>query len=430
MTSMTNKDINENNISPKRIYGISIAIFAIAGVALCLIMLNMYAGAGFGTQVKRFFCGQQNISHYGCTGVFLSRYGKFLSIPWPIWGMLYFAGILCWLIIFGRKSFNILFYLWLIIGFITSTVLLAILLFLLKGQCHLCMLAHLCNLLIIIISVIILIKYRNIITQENIKEHIVRALLVIAILASISGWIGVAIYKRQAKYYASIYEKLRTNETFQLCLYQKQQPKAINITKSDHILGSRHADVVIVVYKDFQCPVCFRAWHNIKSAFDELNKEYPDKIAIVVRHWPLSNICNPYINVNMHPYACSAARSAEAIYQLAGNDAFWKYHELLVQHHNSLDTSPYVKLAKQIGIPEQNFLSQIKSASVDAKIKADIESGEKLKISGVPAIFINGRYIDVSWNSKTLLKEFIRTEIKKHSKNKIKTIIKNNQKNN
>ncbi len=398
----------KNNSSWK--YILSISIFAIVGVLLCIIMLNMYSGY-VNRATEKLFCRQNSISGYGCTGVFLSRYGKFLGIPWPMWGMMYFSGILCWLIVFRQDSFNILFCIWIFIGTLTSIALLIILLFFLRGHCRLCMLSHLCNSLIIITSILAFIRYRNTITFQNIRKHISKALLVIFILASIAGWTGMKIYQRQMRYYAGLYETLRTNEYFQRCLYNRQKQRQIKLNKSDHILGSKHADVFIMIYKDFQCPVCYQAWMNVKSVFDELNKEYPDKLAIVVRNWPLSNLCNPYVKINMHPYACLAARAAETVCQLAGNDAFWEYHKLLIKNHNKLDESPYLKFAKKIGISEKNFLEAIKSKAIDKKIKIDIESGEKLHIIGVPSIFINGKYADVSWKNKKLFKELIMSQL-------------------
>jgi len=392
------------------IYIFLISVFSLSGLLLCMVMLNMYSGAS-GELSAKFFCGQSSIISYGCTGVFLSRYGKFLGLSWPIWGMMYFGGILLWLIIFRRQSFNILFSLWMLAGAITSIALLVILLFVIHGQCRWCILTHICNGLIVITSITYFVRNRDWLIVKGLGEDFIRALLVIFILLSVAGWVGTKIYQRQAKFYARIYENIRTSERFQRALYEAQKAGNITITSDDHILGHQSAKVFIVVYKDFQCPVCYESWTNIKSIFDELNKKYSNQLAIVVRNWPLSNKCNPYLKVNMHPYACWAARAAEAVYQLAGREAFWSYHNLLMKNRDKLDTSPYVKLAQQIGISRKSFLSELTNPEIDEKIKKDIESGQKLKIAGVPAIFINGKYIDVGWKNRNFLRKVIESQL-------------------
>ncbi len=402
---------NESNSnSNHRIYIFIISIFAFAGLILCMLMLNMYSGVGEAVSSK-FFCGQSGVTSYGCTGVMLSRYGKFAGLPWPAWGMMYFGGILLWMIIFRRRSFNILFALWMLVGAITSIALLVILLFVLHGQCRWCMLTHICNGLIVIVAFTYFVRSRDWLDMKCLSDNIIRALLVIFILLSIAGWVGTKIYHRQANFYAKLYENIRTSEKFQYALYESQKKYNIAIADDDHIIGRRSAKVVIVIYKDFQCPVCYQAWMDIKRVFDELSKKYPDQLAIVVRHWPLSNKCNPYLQVNMHPYACWAARSAEAVYQIAGNDAFWAYHDLLMKNHAKLDTSPYIKLARQIGISRESFLDELDNPEIDKKLKRNIESGHKLKIVAVPAVFINGKYIDVGWQNKDFLHRVIENQL-------------------
>ena len=97
-----------------------------------------------------WFCGPQGVTGYGCSGVFASRYGKLWGIPWPMFGMAYFAAILAWLAVFGRKSLNIFFGLFLLAGAVVSVGLLFILLFVLPGQCRWCLMIHLCNGLILL----------------------------------------------------------------------------------------------------------------------------------------------------------------------------------------------------------------------------------------------------------------------------------------
>ena len=87
------------------------------------------------------------------------------------------------------------------------------------------------------------------------------------------------------------------------------------ITKNDHIYGNSKAPVVIVEYSDFECPYC-KAFHStLKKIIDESNGD----IAWVYRHFPL------------HTHSFEELAAAECVAKLKGNDAFWKYGDLLFQ---------------------------------------------------------------------------------------------------
>ena len=67
--------------------------------------------------------------------------------------------------------------------------------------------------------------------------------------------------------------------------------------------GNKNAKVKIAVFKDFQCPFCGR----VSAPLKQLEKENKGKVAIVFKHFPLSNQCNPGMGSDMHPAACLAA---------------------------------------------------------------------------------------------------------------------------
>ena len=159
-----------------------------------------------------------------------------------------------------------------------------------------------------------------------------------------------------------------------------------------------------IEFKEYATPI-------VKKVFDKVIRDHPGKLCMVIRHWPQSDRCNRHWSGNTHPYACVAAQSLEAVYQVAGNEAFWEYHKLLVDHHDQLDEAPYVKLAQQIGISEKSFLSALDDPDVLDQIKKNIESAKELDVSAVPAIFINGKYIGVAWQIPGLIEKLIRKKL-------------------
>ena len=72
-------------------------------------------------------------------------------------------------------------------------------------------------------------------------------------------------------------------------------------------LGNENADVVIELYSDYVCPICYINNIMLHQAVKEFSN-----IKIVHLNYPFDKECNPYINVNMHPNACYMAKAAIA----------------------------------------------------------------------------------------------------------------------
>lgn len=96
----------------------------------------------------------------------------------------------------------------------------------------------------------------------------------------------------------------------------KYEGEVENVNTNDHILGSLDSEVVIIEYSDFECPFCAKFHPTIKRIVEESN----GKIAWVYRHLPLTQI---------HQHAMERAIASECVTKIKGNDAFWKYADLL-----------------------------------------------------------------------------------------------------
>lgn len=155
------------------------------------------------------------------------------------------------------------------------------------------------------------------------------------------------------------------------------------VSASDHILGNPAAKVMIVEYSDFDCEYC--------KAFDETlrqiiaNQGTKGDVAWVFRQFPLTEI---------HPNALSHARAAECVAQTAGNDAFWKFENILFANQ-PVDPSKYGSLAKTAGISGDAFATCYATASVtlDARIMADRQNALDMGAQGTPysIILVTGK---------------------------------------
>ncbi len=155
----------------------------------------------------------------------------------------------------------------------------------------------------------------------------------------------------------------------------------IPVTKDDPQWGNSDALVTIVEISDFQCPYCSR----VGPTMDRLKREYgPEKLRVVWKHHPL-----PF-----HSQARPAHEAAATVHALAGNDAFWKFHDLAFQNQKNLNEANFEKWAAQAGVDVEKFNQAFKAKKHAAKVDADIKFAADIGSSGTPSFRING--VDLS----------------------------------
>ncbi|HEX9758587.1 MAG TPA: thioredoxin domain-containing protein [Nitrospiria bacterium] len=153
---------------------------------------------------------------------------------------------------------------------------------------------------------------------------------------------------------------------------------SLGIGPGDWVEGSREARTVLVEYSDFQCPAC-RAYAPLVK---QLHTELGDQLAIVYRHFPLSNI---------HQHAQMAAQVAEAA-GLQGK--FWDMHDLMFNHQEewSKEENPmdlFLKYAEELSLDLEKFQKDLHSQQVKQAIRENVQSGALLIIEGTPTFFLN-----------------------------------------
>jgi Na+/H+ antiporter NhaA len=142
----------------------------------------------------------------------------------------------------------------------------------------------------------------------------------------------------------------------------------------DHVRGPAESPVTVVEYGDFECPFCGRA----ESAVRELLAEFGD-VRYVWRHLPLTDV---------HPRAQAAAEAAEAA---AAQGAFWRMHDLLLDHQDALKASDLVSYAERLGLDVERFEDDLRRRAGAARIEEDVDSADLSGVSGTPTFFINER---------------------------------------
>jgi protein-disulfide isomerase len=154
-------------------------------------------------------------------------------------------------------------------------------------------------------------------------------------------------------------------------------------SERDHILGNPDAEISLIEYSDFECPYCKR-FHSTPKRIVEA---YGGKVNWVYRHFPL----------DFHnPLAQKEAEASECAAELGGNDAFWKYTDLIYERTRSngkgFPIEGLAPLAGEIGLDVKAFQACLDSGRYAKRVKEDMENGVRSGVSGTPGnILLNNK---------------------------------------
>jgi protein-disulfide isomerase len=153
----------------------------------------------------------------------------------------------------------------------------------------------------------------------------------------------------------------------------------IPLPKKPRAKGPADAKVVIQEFSDFQCPVCRR----VVPTLERVLEEYGSQVRLVFRDYPL----------DFHRDAHLSAQAAREVFAQKGNEAFWRYHDILLQNQHALARSNLEAYAKRLGgIDMKQFRRALDSGKHRAAVNADMRdvarAGARI---GTPAFFINGK---------------------------------------
>lgn len=154
-------------------------------------------------------------------------------------------------------------------------------------------------------------------------------------------------------------------------------------TTSNHVQGENAKNVNLVVFGDFQCPVCSEYYKLEKQIVQDYGKD----ISFRFMHFPLDSI---------HPNARAASRAAEAS-GLQGK--FFEMHDILYENQSTWSAasdslSIFTSYAKGIGLDVEKFKSDFATETVNSTINADLKEGNSKGVSGTPTYFLNGKKLD------------------------------------
>ena len=176
-------------------------------------------------------------------------------------------------------------------------------------------------------------------------------------------------------------QNLASTSQGELSLAQRGDPgpssDKLPVGPEDPVWGSPNAPITVVSFQDYQCPFCAR----VQGTLQQVQNHYgPERLRIVFKHNPL-----PF-----HKDAKPAALAAQAVFRLAGLDAFLRYSKKLYANSRSLSDENLISWAEAEGISHSALFRMVRDPLTLDKVDADIELAKTIGDRGTPAFRING----------------------------------------
>lgn len=148
------------------------------------------------------------------------------------------------------------------------------------------------------------------------------------------------------------------------------------VTADDHIRGNPNAPIMIVEYSDYDCPYCKSFHLTMQKIIEEYGPS--GKVGWVYRHFPLTSL---------HPSAAYIADASECVAELGGNDAFWKFTDMIFGERGTNELTNLSALptyAKDAGVDQAAYEQCAKDRPYHDRVEEDATNAIAVGARGTP----------------------------------------------
>ncbi len=313
-----------------------------------------------------------------CDTVSQSSYSIFLGVPVPVWGVIGYTFFLLFLPFAWKKEANkkriwsILFFISSIFS-IYSVILAFISAYYIHSYCIMCILSFGLSFFLLYYTWLIRKRFDKLDIAEGLRLDIdylwkFRNKTLPVFLPFFS---FVLILLIAFPVYWNLAPRLLSKEMLH------------GITKDGHPwIGARNPELEITEFADFQCFQCKKMHFFLR----QLINEYPDKIRLIHRHFPMDHNFNPIVK---QPFHKGSGKMALLAIYAASKGKFWQMNDVLYQIDSNAKTINIKELADEVGLNPEEIGHSVNNQLIRKKLQSDILSGLKLRISGTPAYVIN-----------------------------------------
>ncbi len=271
--------------------------------------------------------------------------------------------------------------------------------------CTFCLVVHAVNLVALTTAFTVAIKKRRHLLLPEVSSLGERVYFVVCgIFLSLLAFCAVGLAENMLSFHDAKrrYEELANDPVVIMALLQSAETFQVPTGPRDPVYGRPDAPNRLVLFADFECPVCDETERFLQKLVDA-NK---DVLCLTFKNYPLCNECNKAIldGGHFHPMSCRAARAASAAFLMGGADLFWKYSDLLYKNRRRLDDKSWTKFAEESKMDLTRFGALMEPGSeAEKKVGEDIALGVKLSISGTPQLFFEGKKVPSNLKGEFLI---------------------------
>ncbi|MEL6679067.1 MAG: DsbA family protein [Pseudomonadota bacterium] len=143
-----------------------------------------------------------------------------------------------------------------------------------------------------------------------------------------------------------------------------------------YIGGNPNGAVTVVEFLDYRCGFCKRAHSDVMTLI-----ERNDDIRYIVKEYPI-----------LGPESVTAARAALAVLDVAGEEVYAEFNDLLMKYGGPINDQVIQRFADRAGADVTEVFAAMQSPEIERQIRRNHELGRALDVTGTPT-FIFGEQI-------------------------------------
>ncbi|MDO6457312.1 DsbA family protein [Celeribacter halophilus] len=147
--------------------------------------------------------------------------------------------------------------------------------------------------------------------------------------------------------------------------------------ENDAVYGNPDGDIVLVEFTDYRCGYCKKAYPDVQALLEK-----DGNIKLIVKEFPI-----------LGEASILAGRFAVATKLVAGNEAYLKLHDELMQARGDVSEGSLRRLANGLEIDADAVIAQMESDEVTAILARNYQLAQDLQISGTPAFVLGDQML-------------------------------------
>ena len=377
---------------PYRVYFFTVLLLIVTGWIVSLYLAHSHYRNYTDLQYQSF-CAISNAIN--CDTVSQSPYSIIL-IPIPIWGIIGYTFLILLMFFAGGKQYRDgqtwSLFLWIALTYTCVSIALAIVsTYLIGSHCILCIVTHFVNLFLLWFAWLIRRRFATQGLMQDtcedfrfIWQHRRKLLPVLSVFI-----VGVLVLIALLP----PYWHMRPPR------FSRYVPSGL--TDAGHPwMGATDPAIEISLFSDYQCFQCKKMHIYLR----ELIAQYPQKIRLIHRHYPMDHEFNFIVKAPFH--VGSGKMALLAIYA-ASKGKFWEMNDLLFEIAGRQKQVDLYWVAEKTGLGTVELQRALKDPIIRNKLSHDVWQGMKLRILGTPSFVIDDRVYTGNLPSE-ILNKFLR----------------------